>query len=921
MAETEELQIKVTLVEGNTVEKLREMRKEIEALGGGGTAAQIERFSRQTREAREKGLKPFSEDLAEASKRMVPFIGGIGGIATGFLAVGYAADKALEGLNEFAKVQEKIGVLSKQTGFDPAFVKMFQEKFKLEGVDDATRDLQGLAHVMADITRANSDFRRKMMAGAGLEGAGAMQEFLAQLTEIKDPARFANKLREGLDNIRKNAIAKWGEVGGTERFRQFEMGIGMPDLDRLKKDLPAVSAEEKKLQADRQKAADDYLKTSREIDEHWEHIKDAWWDQTLGGSPLMDAMKYIEGVLGRWEKSSAKATEVSKAFPAPEGFWNKLNPFDPKNVERSRAMQGATSDTGPAAGQSAFNRGGFADWLHEQQTGEKSIIPRGGRRAPASPARPGAAGKPMHLGLFGGGGDIPWLDPDRSPMSSNIEDRRGLQGDDALKTQRELMEQTKRLADDFEQLTGTGTHAGGGGGLGLFSGGTGGGGLGGGGGGLAAAAGINDIGGGGGGGGGAPNGSDVGPGTGPGAGATPAGGGAAGVNAPGGGGGGAGVNASEMLAEKVKGFEGFEPKAKWDYKQYSSGYGTKAGGAGEPITKEEASKRLQTELAQAGQSVDAINPKLDPGTRAALTDLVFNAGPGALKGIKSAIASGDTDAIKKWLPEHITKAGGKDSPGLLKRRAEEATWVNNPAWKKAADGGAPGAGAAAPGTGVPSRFAADVTAMTLAGAQPHNIRAYMQSHGIDLSEATCGQFMASVVKEHGGHPPSGSALASNWNTFGGKEGAGFSADPNAINIAVRQGTSIGSSGSHVTSAIPIYDKDGQITGFRGVGANQFNPSGPEHGVGPYGRDVISSQRLSIGTGRGQYQIRHEIPRVETDNQMAQKVEGTGKLSVNVNAPKGTSVNAEGGGLFKKTEVTRQTQMEPAASSMASQYQE
>jgi hypothetical protein len=55
--------------------------------------------------------------------------------------------------------------------------------------------------------------------------------------------------------------------------------------------------------------------------------------------------------------------------------------------------------------------------------------------------------------------------------------------------------------------------------------------------------------------------------------------------------------------------------------------------------------------------------------------------------------------------------------------------------------------------------------------------------------------------------------------------------------------------------------------------------------------------------------------------MAQKVEGTGKLSVHVNAPRGTKVGAEGRGIFKKTEVTRQTQMEPAASSMASQYQE
>jgi hypothetical protein len=42
-----------------------------------------------------------------------------------------------------------------------------------------------------------------------------------------------------------------------------------------------------------------------------------------------------------------------------------------------------------------------------------------------------------------------------------------------------------------------------------------------------------------------------------------------------------------------------------------------------------------------------------------------------------------------------------------------------------------------------------------------------------------------------------------------------------------------------------------------------------------------------------------------------KVEGTGKISVDVNAPKGTNVGAEGGGLFKDVEINRQTQMEPA----------
>ena len=61
----------------------------------------------------------------------------------------------------------------------------------------------------------------------------------------------------------------------------------------------------------------------------------------------------------------------------------------------------------------------------------------------------------------------------------------------------------------------------------------------------------------------------------------------------------------------------------------------------------------------------------------------------------------------------------------------------------------------------------------------------------------------------------------------------------------------------------------------------------------------------------------EIERRAARNQLdgsqvaSTRVEGTGKLTVDVNAPKGTNVGAEGGGLFKKVEMNRQTQMSPA----------
>jgi hypothetical protein len=271
----------------------------------------------------------------------------------------------------------------------------------------------------------------------------------------------------------------------------------------------------------------------------------------------------------------------------------------------------------------------------------------------------------------------------------------------------------------------------------------------------------------------------------------------------------------------------------------------------------------------------------------------------------------------------VTRDFGRGRERFVQENADKK-WVQRQTAAAGAGGGGgqryaslgPAGGAGGTETkSIPSRFTADLTAMTLAGASPHNIHDYMTSHGINLSVATCGQFMASVVKEHGGVPPKDPEVASNWNTFGGAQGAGYSSDPNAINIAVKQGTGIGSTGSHVTGAVPIYGKDGQIIGFRGVGVNQGNPQGAEHGGGQYGRDVITSKNLPIGTGPGQYQIRHQIVddrrMVDEGADRPVKVQGEGTLTANINAPKGTDVKASGGGIFRRIQVNRQNQMASA----------
>lgn len=55
--------------------------------------------------------------------------------------------------------------------------------------------------------------------------------------------------------------------------------------------------------------------------------------------------------------------------------------------------------------------------------------------------------------------------------------------------------------------------------------------------------------------------------------------------------------------------EGFNPKAYWDNKQWSIGYGTRAAGPDEVIDETEGQRRLTSELAKAGDYVDKAFPK------------------------------------------------------------------------------------------------------------------------------------------------------------------------------------------------------------------------------------------------------------------------------------------------------------------------
>lgn len=132
------------------------------------------------------------------------------------------------------------------------------------------------------------------------------------------------------------------------------------------------------------------------------------------------------------------------------------------------------------------------------------------------------------------------------------------------------------------------------------------------------------------------------------------------------------------LKEAVKRFEGYSAKPYSDYKQTSSGYGTKAQPGDENLPPEQLKaiheQRLDNELARAANIVDQFAPGLPSGTRNALISLTFNAGSAwTSAGLGQSVRAGDYEAAREKLLQY-NKAGGEVNEALVARRATEATW-------------------------------------------------------------------------------------------------------------------------------------------------------------------------------------------------------------------------------------------------------
>lgn len=135
---------------------------------------------------------------------------------------------------------------------------------------------------------------------------------------------------------------------------------------------------------------------------------------------------------------------------------------------------------------------------------------------------------------------------------------------------------------------------------------------------------------------------------------------------------------SDDLKVNIRKLEGYSEKPYKDFKQTSSGYGTKAQPGDENIPPDQRKavyeQRLQTELGRAANIVDTFSPGLPKGTRDALISLTYNAGSDwTTGGLGQKIRAGDLEGARANF-EQYNQAGGQINPGLIDRRRTELGW-------------------------------------------------------------------------------------------------------------------------------------------------------------------------------------------------------------------------------------------------------
>jgi hypothetical protein len=350
MAEQDELRLTITAVD-QASPVLKDLQSQIAAISGGAAKQNLEVFRNQTVQTH-AAFKTFGEDIKKASEQIIPpFVRGIGGIATAFVGVAFAAERGLNTLKEWAKETSNVAAAAAAVGSSTAEFRSMIEAMRLSGVEaaDAEHQVSALNKAWAEMQVPGSRFVEEMVQKAG-PFKDAMIAFIQHAREAHiSAAEFGNEIARTGEEIAKNRELQLLNLGrGPEEAKRagalarehWEEGFGAPGLYRLPltgHKFEEVTEAQKKAQEDRDKAADNLLEKMVLINVEAGKLKDILFAD-FANSPLKNVVDWVAKKFREARLDAERLEVLSKQHPAPPGFWEKLYPFNPQQIEREKAL-------------------------------------------------------------------------------------------------------------------------------------------------------------------------------------------------------------------------------------------------------------------------------------------------------------------------------------------------------------------------------------------------------------------------------------------------------------------------------------------------------------------------------------------------------------------------------------------------------
>jgi hypothetical protein len=442
MAESDELRLTITAVD-QASPVLKDLSAQISAISGGAAKNNLDIFRGSTKQANEQ-FRTFGEDIKKASEQVIPpFIRGIGGIATAFVGVAFATDRALKGLSDYARAATNMAAAAEKVGTSTAQYKGMVELLERSGLSAsaAESNIQGLVHQWGELQKQGSQFAEMIAAKGGMPGDRETIEWIEHLREAHlSVEEVGNAVKERGEQIYQayrqrmltlhpenieGARAAAANVRDTW-LRAWEA----PELYRARQKFVTRTPEEIAAQAARDSAAAKYLEVTESIAQHWEHIMDMWKTDVFN-SPLMKGLRWIDDFLAKWEASKEKAAAEKAAAPPKQPTIRYPAGSVPPHVQTEFEKKGVVQS--------------IEDYLAAHHYEPPAVLPRGGTAPPGGTSAPG---KPLVIPHYQEGGIVQY---DTMAKVHAGEIIHPAEGKDAIREQtkqtRELAEQMKRLND------------------------------------------------------------------------------------------------------------------------------------------------------------------------------------------------------------------------------------------------------------------------------------------------------------------------------------------------------------------------------------------------------------------------------------------------------------------------------------------